>query len=358
MLAVCPNDNTMLIYGNCNKPSCKDWTLLHTLDEHDLLISAIDWSPVTNMIVTCSHDRNAFVWTYDEQETKWKPSLVILRINRAALDVKWSPDGKKFAVASGAKCVPVCYFEEEHDWWVSKHIKKHKSTVLTVAWHPNSQILATGSSDFKCRVFSSFITDVDATHEQGAFPSAKVFEEEYASYGAFGWIDSVAWSPSGSTLAFSGHDSSIQFVDYRNGGDAAPQSIRYRDLPVNSLLFLSENAAIGAGHDMNPLLFTNKTGQWAFDKKLEEKKKEEKKEVAKTGVAAARALFQNKTTLGQAESKAADKLSTTHESAITCMKAVSAGNGNVKHFATSGLDGKIVFWDLSTLGIDMAALSL
>lgn len=44
--------------------------------------------------------------------------------------MKWSPDGKKFAVASGAKCVPVCYFEKEHDWWVSKMIKKHKSTVL------------------------------------------------------------------------------------------------------------------------------------------------------------------------------------------------------------------------------------
>jgi len=100
-LAVCPNDNTMLIYGNCQQPDKAKWTLLHTLSEHDMLISAIDWSPVTDLIVTCSHDRNAFVWKYDEGEKTWKPSLVILRIDRAALDVRWSPDGKKFAVASG-----------------------------------------------------------------------------------------------------------------------------------------------------------------------------------------------------------------------------------------------------------------
>ncbi len=36
-------------------------------------------------------DRNAYVWT--QQGGKWKPTLVILRINRAATHVKWSPLG-------------------------------------------------------------------------------------------------------------------------------------------------------------------------------------------------------------------------------------------------------------------------
>ena len=49
--------------------------------------------------------------------------------------MKWSPKENKFAVASGAKVVSVCYFEEDNDWWVSKHIKKHKSTVLFVDWY-------------------------------------------------------------------------------------------------------------------------------------------------------------------------------------------------------------------------------
>jgi hypothetical protein len=35
----------------------------------------------------------------------WKPTLVLLRINRAATYVKWSPNEDKFAVASGARYV-------------------------------------------------------------------------------------------------------------------------------------------------------------------------------------------------------------------------------------------------------------
>jgi actin related protein 2/3 complex, subunit 1A/1B len=67
--------------------------------------------------------------------------------------------GLKFATASGAKCVSVCSFAAEDNWWVSKTIKKHKSTILSLAWHPNSQFLATGSTDFKCRVFSAYISN-------------------------------------------------------------------------------------------------------------------------------------------------------------------------------------------------------
>lgn len=37
-------------------------------------------------------DRNAYVWTFTGGA--WKPSLVILRINRAATMVKWSPLGE------------------------------------------------------------------------------------------------------------------------------------------------------------------------------------------------------------------------------------------------------------------------
>jgi WD40 repeat protein len=50
--------------AGCRSPDTSTWTRAHVLAEHDLLISSVDWSPVNNKIVTCSHDRNAFVWTY------------------------------------------------------------------------------------------------------------------------------------------------------------------------------------------------------------------------------------------------------------------------------------------------------
>ena len=46
----------------------------------------------------------------------WKPVLVILRINRAATIVKWSPLENKFAVGSGARIISVCYFDKDNDW--------------------------------------------------------------------------------------------------------------------------------------------------------------------------------------------------------------------------------------------------
>lgn len=78
-------------------------------------VLGIDWAPKSDRIVTCGADRNAYVWS--QKEGVWKPTLVILRINRAATFVKWSPLENKFAVGSGARLISVCYFESENDWY-------------------------------------------------------------------------------------------------------------------------------------------------------------------------------------------------------------------------------------------------
>ena len=67
------------------------WSLVQTLSEHSLKVLSIDWAPETNRIVTCGADKNAYVWSHDGKA--WKPELVVLRINRAATCVKWSPNG-------------------------------------------------------------------------------------------------------------------------------------------------------------------------------------------------------------------------------------------------------------------------
>lgn len=137
------------------------WAETATLDQHDLRVTGIDWAPKTNRIVTCSADRNAYVWNLLPDGT-WKQNLVLLRINRAATCVKWSPEENKFAVGSGARLISVCYFEQENDWWVAKHIKKPiRSTITTLDWHPNNVLLAAGSSGFKVRVFSGYVKDIE-----------------------------------------------------------------------------------------------------------------------------------------------------------------------------------------------------
>lgn len=311
-----------------------------SMNEHDMLISAIDWHPTSNFIVTCSHDRNAFVWNYDDGEKTWKPSLVILRIERAALDVKWSPDGQKFGVASSAKCVPVCYYEKDNNWWVSKMIKKHKSTVLSLAWHPNSQIVATGSSDFKCRVFSAFVDIVDAAQDAGPFEAPAGFGEVYAEFPCSGWVNAVAYAPSGDRLAFAGHDASIHFADFGGSGPPSVATIRFDFLPLCQLLFVGEGTVVGAGHDANPVTFKESGGAFSLGEFLD--KKTAPAAAAKTtSVASKMAMWQNKDKTGTSGgAKADDKTSwLKHQGAITCLKAL---DGNA--FSTSACDGRLVRW--------------
>lgn len=105
-IAACPPPTLQLAFQNkCIK------SVLMCLFGH---VIGIDWAPKSDRIVTCGADRNAYVWS--QKEGVWKPTLVILRINRAATFVKWSPLENKFAVGSGARLISVCYFESENDW--------------------------------------------------------------------------------------------------------------------------------------------------------------------------------------------------------------------------------------------------
>lgn len=89
-----------------------------------MAVAAIDWSSANNKIVSCSHDRNAFVWTFQpataDEPAYWKPGLVILRFERAAIDVRWANDGMRFACTSGAKYVSICTYEAQNDWYVER----------------------------------------------------------------------------------------------------------------------------------------------------------------------------------------------------------------------------------------------
>ena len=122
-VAISLNSNEVRIYARQGN----DWNHIDTLTEvcvqlmhlsrrrltsrgqHDKPITSIDWAPKSNRIVTSAQDRNAYVWQQSPDPQTghmvWKPTLVLLRINRAATFVRWSPNEDKFAVASGARYV-------------------------------------------------------------------------------------------------------------------------------------------------------------------------------------------------------------------------------------------------------------
>ncbi|KAK2972028.1 hypothetical protein RJ640_005048, partial [Escallonia rubra] len=234
VVACCPNSNEVHIYRLLEEK----WERLHVLQKHDQIVSGIDWSITSNRIVTVSHDRNSYVW--NQEAAEWVPTLVILRLNRAALCVQWSPGGNKFAVGSGAKTVCI--------------------------------LLATTSTDGKCRVFSTFIKGVDIRNS-GTGPSsdAKFGEQIIQLDLSLSWAFGVKWSPSGNTLAYVGHNSMIYFVD-EVGPSPSAQSVAFRDLPLRDVLFVSERLVIGVGFDCTPMVFAADDGLWSFVRFLGERK--------------------------------------------------------------------------------------
>lgn len=331
-IAVSPNNNVVNIY----EKKGKDWVKIHDLTEHSGRITGIDWAPESNRIVTCASDRNAYVWTL--KDGVWKPTLVLVRINRAATCVKWSPLENKFALGSGARLISVCYFEKENDWWLSKHIKKPiRSTVLSLDWHPNNILLATGSADLYCRVFSAYIKDIEDKPGPTAWGAKMPFGEvllEHKDCG--GWVHSVSFSPNGDQLAWVAHNSSIAVVDAAQGKEVT--QLPTDRLPLLSVLYVNPTEMVAAGHDCCPYQYTYKgPGALEFVKKLDIPKQSSKSSMS------AMQHFRNLDKRATEEDN--NELNTLHQNSITQLCVVSGGKDKVEKYSSVGLDGAMVIWD-------------
>lgn len=350
--AVSKNDEAVYIFNTKGSADASTWEETQVVTEHGGRVSGIAWNPKTNLIVTCGHDRNAYVW---KLEDVWKPTLVILRINRAATCVRWSPNGDKFAVGSGAKCVPVCHFEQGQNWWISKMVKKHKSSVLDLAWSPNQKFLVTGSSDFKCRIVSAFIEGIDKADDDG---QTNLFGKNNKSVSVFGeilwefdearsWVQGVSWSPSGFLVAFVGHASVLAFATLSSDADPKTEVIYQKGLPGTMVNFMDDHSAVVVGFDNNPTLYESAGGCWSEKRQLDAAGGEKK--VAATGAgagaAAARNAFQDRDTRGKTGETAGVKeeppIKTIHQNLILDFKIRGP-----KKFSTSGVDGRLVQWTI------------
>ncbi|KAF1591340.1 UNVERIFIED_CONTAM: Actin-related protein 2/3 complex subunit 1B, partial [Eudyptes robustus] len=342
-IALCPNNHEVHIY---RKDGAK-WSKVHELKEHNGQVTGIDWAPESNRLVTCGTDRNAYVWTL--KGNVWKPTLVILRINRAARCVKWSPKENKFAVGSGSRLISICYFEQENDWWVCKHIKKPiRSTVLSLDWHPNNVLLAAGSCDFKCRIFSAYIKEVEERPSPTPWGSKMPFGElMFESSSSCGWVHSICFSASGARVAWVSHDSTLCLADANK--KMAVASLCTETLPLLAVTFITENSLVAAGHDCYPMLFTYEESQGAltFGGKLDIPKQSSQRGLT------ARERFQNLDKKASSDTTNAT-LDTLHKNSIRHIlggriSVLAGGKASCSQFCTTGMDGGMSIWDVKSL---------
>jgi len=350
-VAVSPNNNEVQIY----KLTAGKWNLVDTLSEHGQRVTGIDWAPNSDRIVSCGADRNAYVWT-KAADNKWKPTLVVLRINRAATCVRWSPLENKFAVGSGARMISVCYFEKENNWWISKQIKKPiRSTITCLDWHPNNVLLACGSTDFKARVFSGYIKEVDEKPSSTSWGPKMTFGNVMAELGTGtgGWVHSVSFSANGERLVYVSHDSSVNVCDAANSMQVT--TVTTEALPLMSVIWITDNSFVGAGFECTPMLFSFSGSKINFVSKLDES--DSSKQAGKKISAMDR--FKNLDSKATSSDTAAETtLSTTHQNTITQVTIHSGTKAKCTKFATSGVDGQVVIWDVKSLESAIAGLRI
>jgi len=283
--------------------------------------------------------------------------------------------------------VPVCHYEQANDWWISKMIKKHKSTVLSLAWCCNNKFVITGGCDYKARVFSAFMPGIDPEEDDGfgeIWKDQHKFGEVLAEFDmAQSWVQSVSWSPNGFRLAFTEHGSKVHFVQILAGSPPLTQTLNWKGLPFLSIQFLTDNTVAAVGYDYNPVLFTVVGGseaepKWGFQETFEKAAKAGDVKAAPAGGASSsaagakggafaqsRALFANATDRGvqaTSTSKTQDAksaasaansaaITTRHTNAIVSLAAVPGSDGVVSKVWSTSLDGRVLLWDLAKLKI-------
>ncbi|KAK8882791.1 protein 2 3 complex subunit [Tritrichomonas musculus] len=330
-LALCPNTCDLLIY----EVKGRDAKLIYTLSEHTQVISSCDWNYVTGQLVTCSHDRNAYVWELDEKTKVWKKNMVLLKLNRAATYVRWSPDGKKFTVATGHNKFRVCTYDQKQNWWQSYNISNGHPTSLNVEFMPDNVHIICAATD---RHFGFYTIDEENGKIELDKKGKKTINFCLHEFSAQGWVNACTVSPSGNWIVYTSQDAFIKFIK----SDSLPlnekdkkNQFNISGLPLLSLCFISDNALIGGGFDCQPRLFVLSGDKWEDKGFIDvEGVREKAKAGGGGGLAAKKAMFGG---------PKVTKVETLHNNIIVGVRKTG------DNITTCANDGKIGIWPISAI---------
>ncbi|BDA48424.1 Actin-related protein 2/3 complex subunit 1A [Coccomyxa sp. Obi] len=263
----------------------------------------------------------------------------------------------------GEKRICISHFEKVQKRWVSKPFRRcHNSSVVSVAWHPGGALLASTSTDGRCRIFNAALPDIDGhATALGAFGDVLMDVEA-----GIGWGHAVAWSPSGSQLVVSSHGPALQFLGGLDGSSAASlqpeaagrQLLELAQLPLRCVAFLSETSVVGAGFDGQVFLFERDgEGVWSCVRSLSPEPgmridSDGRRGAVSAAFSAKLAMFRSPAKKERAgeqpllPARGAAAAAPGHDNAVVDLQVFTdAAGAPTGRFSTAGWDGRVLLWD-------------
>lgn len=300
------------------------WEKQHTLKEHHQLVSAVDWHPVTNRIISSSHDRNVVVWEFT---TSWKPALVNFYQSRGVLDASWSPRGDKFVVGTGSKNIGVGHWSDILHGWNTKRMKLFSSSVTCVRFDPSGLVIGAGSTDNTCKVITAYMEEVDVNTGNFKYSGVRSFGETLYTIATGAWVNSLSWSFDSNWISVTSHNGTVIFSNLTSN-----QTIVWNGKPFMALQFVKDDQAIAAGFDFKPVLFKRNGEQWSEPTEMQGEEEKATSSVQSRVKMIAQGLDGK---------KGRETMTTKHKNTITCIRTVDA-----QRFSTSDISGSLFIWKI------------
>jgi len=191
--ATCSTDRTVYV---CELGKTE---YLRKFEGHEDEVNAIKWCPRGQLLASCSDDWTAKIWNMSSE----KYQLDLREHSKEIYTIRWSPTGPGSANPNAKLVLASASFDSLIKIWdVEKgkcihSLSKHSDPVYSVAFSPDGQFLASGSSDHCLHIWST---------KDGSLVK---------TYNGSGGIFEVCWNSMGTKVAACFSNNTLAVLDIR-----------------------------------------------------------------------------------------------------------------------------------------------